>query len=132
MAYSSKEKSVSYEAENRIWIELNTISKNLKELVRIGERVDNHGEILQRHLEKLDNLERRIQESELWRAEFGDKDKSNETISELRNQIEDLKSKSDKNETIKEIAFQFGRWGVSLAIAFSSAYVAYIMKTGSL
>lgn len=86
-------------SEQRLWKTLDSISERLTgierqlgEVVRLEERVNNHEHIITRHSTRLDNIGKRIHDAELWQAGYGDK-----------NDLRDIKQKVDALESNKDI-----------------------------
>lgn len=97
--------TVNEVSEARLWKTLDSISerlggidKRLSELVRLEERVNNHEQALSRYGNRLDNHDKRLHESELWQASYGDKSSLERTISSIKREIHDINLKVDDLE----------------------------------
>jgi len=77
---------------------LTNIDSQLKEVVRLEERVNNHDHALSRYGNRLDNHDIRLRESELWQANHGDKATIERIISNVQ---ENIKAVSDKVDVIE-------------------------------
>lgn len=122
--------SISEFSEKRLWGTLDSISQDikhiqveLKEITRIGERVQNHHDILSRHTQILDKIDARVKENELWRANFGDKRQAEETVKELRTRIKELETLTNTSKGEKKVWEPVFRWGFSL---FASLLVIFL------
>jgi chromosome segregation ATPase len=97
--------TVNEVSEARLWKTLDSISerlggidKRLSELVRLEERVNNHEQALSRYGNRLDNHDKRLHESEIWQASYGDKSSLERTISSIKKEIHDINLKVDDLE----------------------------------
>ena len=102
--------TVNEMSEQRLWKQLDSISgrltqieTRLNELVRLEERVNSHGQALSRYGNRLDNHDRRLQETELWQASYGDKDSVERILSNLQQEVVVLNKKVDTLESNKDI-----------------------------
>lgn len=94
----------------RLWKTLDTISdrlsgieSQLSEVVRLEERVNSHDQTLSRYGSKLDNHDTRIRESELWQANFGDRSSVERLITNVQDDVGNLKKKIDILESNKDV-----------------------------
>lgn len=115
-------------SETRLWKTLDTISdrlsgieSQLSEVVRLEERVNSHDQALSRYGSRLDNHDTRIRESELWQANFGDKSSVErlitnvqDDVSNLKKKIDDLESNKDVNRGQKDIGKEVLKWLVGI------------------
>lgn len=114
--------------EKRLWKTLDSISERLggiedklSEVVRLEERVNNHGESLRRYGNRLDNHDARIRESELWQANQSDRSSVERLITNVQQELVDLKkdfdtvkSKQDINKGQKDIGKEVLKWLVGI------------------
>lgn len=97
-------------SETRLWKTLDSISERLtgiesqlSEVVRLEERVNSHDQALSRYGSRLDNHDTRIRESELWQANFGDRSSVERLITNVQDDVGNLKKKIDQLESTKDI-----------------------------
>lgn len=83
---------------------LGTIENQLSEVVRLEERVNHHDQALARYGNRLDNHDTRLRESELWQANQGDKSSVERLVTNVQQEVHDMKVKVDSLETSKDIS----------------------------
>lgn len=100
------ESNMSELSQQRLWKTLDGISNRLtvienqlSEVVRLEERVNHHDQALSRFGNRLDNHDSRMRESELWQANQGDKSSTERLITNIQQDVHDLKNKTDTLET---------------------------------
>lgn len=98
-------------SETRLWKTLDSISERLtgiesqlSEVVRLEERVNSHDQALSRYGSRLDNHDTRIRESELWQANFGDRSSVERLITNVQDDVGNLKKKIDRLESTTDIS----------------------------
>lgn len=98
-------------SQARLWKSLDSISDRLgtieiqlSEVVRLEERVNQHDSALSRYGNRLDSHDNRIRESELWQANQGDKSSVERLVTNVQQEVHDLRSKIDGLETTKDIS----------------------------
>lgn len=98
-------------SETRLWKTLDSISERLtgiesqlSEVVRLEERVNSHDQALSRYGSRLDNHDIRIRESELWQANFGDRSSVERLITNVQDDVGNLKKKIDQLESTTDIS----------------------------
>jgi chromosome segregation ATPase len=97
-------------SETRLWKTLDSISdrltsieRQLGEVVRLEERVNNHEQALSRYGNRLDTHDRRLHETELWQASYGDKSSVERLVTNVQEEVGSLKKKVDQLESSKDI-----------------------------
>lgn len=97
-------------SETRLWKTLDSISdrltnieRQLGEVVRLEERVNNHEQALSRYGNRLDSHDRRLHETELWQASYGDKSSVERLVTNVQEEVSSLKKKVDDLESSKDI-----------------------------
>jgi chromosome segregation ATPase len=97
-------------SEQRLWKTLDSISERLTgierqlgEVVRLEERVNNHEQALARYGNRLDSHDRRLHDTELWQASYGDKNSVERLVTNVQEEVHDLKKKVDELESSKDI-----------------------------
>ena len=97
-------------SETRLWKTLDSISdrltsieRQLGEVVRLEERVNNHEQALSRYGNRLDNHDRRLHETELWQASHGDKSSVERLVTNVQQEVSSLKKKVDDLESSKDV-----------------------------
>jgi hypothetical protein len=102
---------VSDLSDNRVWQSLDTISKRLSsiesqltEVVRVEERVNYHDKMLSSYGKTLERHEGRIQDSELWQANCGDRTSVEGTVKDIRLEVVSLRDKISSLEAIKDVS----------------------------
>jgi hypothetical protein len=125
MQQTKESQHMSEFSEKRLWATLDaisadvkTIQNDLKEVVRIGERVNSHHDVLTHHTKQLDTLDSRLRENELWQANFGDRKTAESTVSELRNKIRELELGAGKFSGEKAVTKSVVFWCFSLLSAY--------------
>lgn len=115
-------------SEARLWKTLDTIVDRLSsmeaqlfEVVRLEERVNSHDKSLSRYGDRLDNHDSRLRDSELWQANHGDKASVERLITNIQEDLHDLKktvskveSKNDIFTGQKDIGKQILKWTVGV------------------
>lgn len=97
-------------SEQRLWKTLDSISERLTgierqlgEVVRLEERINNHEQALSRYGNRLDNHDRRLHDTELWQASYGDKNSVERLITNVQEEVSGLKKKVDDLESSKDV-----------------------------
>jgi len=95
----------------RIWTSLDNISNRLgsieselKDVVRLQERVHSHDKTLSRYGNRLDEHDNRLRESELWQAHHGDKASVERLITNVQTEVQGVASRVDKLESGTDIS----------------------------
>lgn len=131
--------SVNELSEARLWKTLDSIDGRLvniegqlKELVRLEERVNSHDQALSRYGNRLDMHDMRLRDTELWQANHGDKAYLDNTLSGLRSDISNIgKRLSNVEDTLniskgqKDIGKEALKW---LSGILASLLIYYINK----
>ena len=109
---------------------LSAIEQQLSEVVRLEERVNNHEQSLSRYGNKLDNHDRRIHETELWQASHGDRGSVERMLTNLQDELGDLRKKINDLETAKDVTVgqkdvsdKIFKWLAALAMTLLVFYV---------
>jgi len=96
--------------ETRLWKALDTIlsrltgvESELKDLIRLQERVDNHDDALRRYGKRLDTHDSRIREAELWQAHYGDKESVERLVANVQGEVKSLKGQVDDLQKTRDI-----------------------------
>lgn len=74
---------------------LGNIETQLKEVVRLEERVNGHDHALSRYGNRLDNHDMRLRESELWQANHGDRASIERMITNVQENVKVISDKVD-------------------------------------
>lgn len=80
---------------------LSGIESKLDKVVRLEERVKNHDEVLDRYGLRLDSHGKRLRESELWQANYGDRSSVERLISHVQKDVSTFRK--DMHTDLKEI-----------------------------
>lgn len=139
--------SMSEMSETRLWKSLDTIShrlvsieQQLTEVVRLQERVNSLDRSIHYHGKRLESHEARIQETELWKANAGDKASVERLVVNVQDDIKKLDSRMTKIDTRidkleTENARKQGQRDIGVRIwQFVSAllilWIGYLLKSG--
>ena len=97
--------------EQRLWKSLDSIGERLSgiedkltEVVRLEERVNNHGRSLDKYGRRLDDHDERIRDAEIKQANAGDGAILNKLIEDLKIEIGLLKVRINEVEKTKDIS----------------------------
>ncbi len=97
-------------SETRLWKTLDSISERLtgiesklSEVVRLEERVNNHEQALSRYGNRLDSHDRRLHDTELWQASYGDKNSVERLITNVQEEVASVRKKVDELESSKDV-----------------------------
>lgn len=97
-------------SETRLWKTLDSIGerltnieRQLSEVVRLEERVNSHEQALSRYGSRLDNHDRRLHETELWQASYGDKSSVERLVTNVQEEVANLKHKVSELESSKDV-----------------------------
>ena len=97
-------------SETRLWKTLDSISERLtgiesklSEVVRLEERVNNHEQALSRYSNRLDSHDRRLHDTELWQASYGDKNSVERLITNVQEEVASVRKKVDELESSKDV-----------------------------
>lgn len=115
----------------RLWKALDTISdrltsieKQLSEVVRLEERVNNHEQALSRYGNRLDGHDRRLHETELWQASYGDKSSVERMITNVQvelttieKKVEDLELSKNVTKGQRDVGKEILKWVVAILSA---------------
>lgn len=105
-------------SEARLWKSLDniserlgTIEKQLSEMVRLEEKVSNQEQVISRYGNRLDNHDKRLHETEIWQASYGDRSSFiKKDIRELKEKIEDIEYSRNVNKGHKDIGKEILKW----------------------
>jgi hypothetical protein len=128
-------------SEARLWKTLDniserlgTIEERLAEVVRLEERVNSHEQALSRYGNRLDTHDKRIHDSEIWQASYGDKSSLERTISSIKKdlhdtrlKIEDLESNGNIRRGQRDISKEIFKWVAGIL----GAILVYTLTKGS-
>lgn len=96
---------------------LGQIEEQLKDIVRLQERVSNHDKTLARYGDKLDRHELRMHEAEIWQANHGDKTQIEKLVLDIRvdvketnKRIDNLERSNATNLGQKDVAKEILKW----------------------
>ncbi len=92
-----------WKALDSIAAKLSTIEDQLSDIVRLEERMNNHESAIVRYGNRLDRHSVRIHEMELWQANHGDKASTEQLITGIRKDNDNLAEKIDVLESTKDI-----------------------------
>lgn len=119
-------------SEQRLWStldglnnKLSVIESQLTEVVRLQEKVSNQGDIIKKHDERLNHHERRIHQSELWQANYGDRSSVERLITHIQEEIHTinsdivvLRAASNVDKGQKQISSSVFKWVSGILAAF--------------
>lgn len=118
--------------EKRLWKHfdnlferLSSIEYQLSDIIRLQERVDNHGEVLERFGARIDSHEERIRENELWQARQGERASLErrmaslaDTVDALQNGIHNVDKTQSRNLGQKDVSGQIAKWVAGIFAAW--------------
>lgn len=82
---------------------LTNIDSQLKEVVRLEERVNSHDQVLSRYGNRLDSHDLRLRDSELWQANHGDRATMEKIINSIQEDVKAVSAKVDHIESQLDI-----------------------------
>ena len=131
--------TVSDEAKNRLWKtlddmsdKLQTIEKQLSEVVRLEERVNFHDESLQRHTVTIERLSERARRLEMWQASHRETSYDDAMLDNMRGNIKTnskrilgIESKDSEYKGQKDVAKEILKW---ISVILSGIVLYYVTK----
>ena len=127
-------------SSTRLWKTLDSISdrlssieRQLSEVVRLEERVNSHEQALGRYGTRLDNHDKRIHEAELWQASYGDKSSVERLITNVQQDVVDLKKKVgniESNQNVSKGEKEVGKEVLKWLSAILAAVVIFHLTNG--
>lgn len=115
-------------SEKRLWKTLDTIFEKLEviegklsEVVRLEEKVNNLSDLLERIAKKLESHDERLRDSELWQANRGDKSSVERMITNLQDEVKDLKESKNISKGRTSVEHVIFKWVFGI-IATVAAY----------